>query len=263
MMARSNRLTLRELSRASEILHDARDVGHDPKAWPAILVEGLSRLVGVRTASLTSVEWAGPGVPGHTYLLADCGWDSAKERQEWYHRFGEMQEFRSCDFINCYSALVGRLTTRSREQLVDDPEWFRSSEYNELYRPLGLSDLLLSFGVVDGGRNQLGFGLDRPIGSRKLGSRERKLVHWFHHGMLRQLDRSLRRVPDPKAGLPPRLARTLDCLLEGDSAGQTALRLGVSLHTANEYIGDLYRRFGVRSRRELMAFCLRSSLPRS
>jgi DNA-binding CsgD family transcriptional regulator len=263
MMARSNRLTLRELSRASEILHDARDVGHDPKAWPTILVEGLRRLVGVRTVSLTSVEWAGPGVPGNTYLLADCGWDSAKEREEWYHRFGEVQEFRTCDFINCFSAMVGRLTTRSREQLVDDPEWFRSSAYNELYRPLGLSDLLLSFGLVDGGRNQLGFGLDRPIGSRKLGSRERKLVHWFNHGMLRQLDRSLRRNPELKAGLPPRLARTLDCLLEGDSAGQTALRLGLSLHTVNEYIGDLYRHFGVRSRRELMASCLRASQPRS
>jgi len=262
-MARSNRLTLRELSRASDILHDARDVGHDPKAWPAILVEGLSQLVGARGASLTCIEWTGPGVPGHSELLADCGWDSDKERQEWYHRFGEMQEFRDCDFINRYSALVGRLTTLSREQLVDDSEWFRSTKYNELYRPLGLSDLLLSFGRVDGGRNQLGFGLDRRVGSRKLGARERKLVHWFHHGMLRLLDRSLRRNSDPKAVLPPRLARTLDCLLEGDSAGQAALRLGLSLHTVNEYIGDLYRHFGVRGRRELMASCLRSGLPRA
>jgi DNA-binding CsgD family transcriptional regulator len=263
MMARSNRITLRELSRASEILHDARDVGHDPKAWPIIVVEGLSRLVGVRSISFTCVEWTGPGVPGHSQLLADCGWDSAKERQEWLHRFDEMQAFRTCDFINRYSAIVGRLTTRSREQLVDDREWLRSSNYNELYRPCGLSDLLLSFGLVDGGRNQIGLGLAWRKRSWNVGLRERKLVHWFNGGMLRLLDRSLLRNPDPKAGLPPRLARTLECLLEGDSAGQTALRLGLKLHTVNEYIGDLYRHFGVRSRRELMAFCLRSSVTRS
>jgi DNA-binding CsgD family transcriptional regulator len=159
--------------------------------------------------------------------------------------------------------IAADLSSRRVGILVDDPDWFRSSEYNELYRPLGLSDLLLSFGLVDGGRNQLGFGLGGRIGSRKFGLRERKLVHWFNHGMLRQLDRSLRRNPDPKAGLPPRLARTLDCLLEGDSAGQTTLRLDLSLHTVNECIGDLYRHFGVRSRRELMASCLRSTQSRS
>src|SRR5262249_52464830 len=58
-------------------------------------------------------------------------------------------------------------------------------------------------------------------------------------------------------GLPARLRQTQDCLPEGDSRKQAALRLGLSRHTVHERVTDLYRRFGVNSRAELLARCLR------
>jgi DNA-binding NarL/FixJ family response regulator len=61
------------------------------------------------------------------------------------------------------------------------------------------------------------------------------------------------------AGLPPRLRQTLLCLLEGDSEKQAAVRLGLSRHTVHEYIGTLYRRFGVNSHIELVTMCYRGS----
>jgi DNA-binding CsgD family transcriptional regulator len=58
--------------------------------------------------------------------------------------------------------------------------------------------------------------------------------------------------------LPPRLRRTLERLLAGESDKEIAQKLGISRHTVHEYVGDLYRRFGVSGRGELMAMLLRA-----
>ena len=62
------------------------------------------------------------------------------------------------------------------------------------------------------------------------------------------------------AELPPRLRRTLACLIEGASEKQAARRLGLSQHTVHEYVGELYRRLGVATRAELIVRC-RGLLP--
>jgi DNA-binding NarL/FixJ family response regulator len=65
-------------------------------------------------------------------------------------------------------------------------------------------------------------------------------------------------VTDPRPDvLPPRLRQTLHCLLEGDSEKQVAARLGLSQATTHQYVTALYRRFGVHSRAELMAYAMR------
>jgi DNA-binding CsgD family transcriptional regulator len=53
--------------------------------------------------------------------------------------------------------------------------------------------------------------------------------------------------------LPRRLQQVLERLIAGDSTKQIAAHLGLSVHTVNEYIETLYRRFGARSRGELFA----------
>jgi len=63
--------------------------------------------------------------------------------------------------------------------------------------------------------------------------------------------------PSPALQLSPRLRDTLDALMTGASEKQIASELGISHHTAHEYVKALYRRFGVTSRPELMATVLR------
>jgi DNA-binding NarL/FixJ family response regulator len=41
--------------------------------------------------------------------------------------------------------------------------------------------------------------------------------------------------------------------LRGESEKQIAQKLGLSRHTVHEYVGNIYRHFGVCSRAELMA----------
>jgi DNA-binding CsgD family transcriptional regulator len=59
------------------------------------------------------------------------------------------------------------------------------------------------------------------------------------------------------SNLPPRWRQTLDCLLDGDSEKQAAVRLGISPQTAHQYVKGLYGHFGVSSRGELLALFLR------
>jgi DNA-binding NarL/FixJ family response regulator len=66
-------------------------------------------------------------------------------------------------------------------------------------------------------------------------ARPRRSVHW------------------EQAHLPPRLRQTLGYLLEGCNEKETAERLGISPYTAHDYVKELYRRFQVRTRAQLLA----------
>jgi DNA-binding CsgD family transcriptional regulator len=53
--------------------------------------------------------------------------------------------------------------------------------------------------------------------------------------------------------LSPRQEQTLQLLLKGDSEKQVASKLELSKHTVHVYVKELYRRFEVSSRAELLA----------
>lgn len=59
------------------------------------------------------------------------------------------------------------------------------------------------------------------------------------------------------ADLSPRQKQTLELLLRGDSEKQIAYKLGISRHTVHVYVKDLYKRFDVNSRGELLALWVR------
>jgi DNA-binding CsgD family transcriptional regulator len=56
--------------------------------------------------------------------------------------------------------------------------------------------------------------------------------------------------------LSPRERETLELLLTGAPQKQIAARMGVSLHTAHDYVKTLYKKLGVNSRLELMAMAI-------
>jgi DNA-binding NarL/FixJ family response regulator len=56
-----------------------------------------------------------------------------------------------------------------------------------------------------------------------------------------------------RVALSPRMRSTLEALLEGDSEKQVAARLALRPSTVHDYVRELYRRYGVRSRSELLA----------
>jgi DNA-binding CsgD family transcriptional regulator len=121
-----------------------------------------------------------------------------------------------------------------------------------------LDDLLASGHWTNEPPWLFGFILVRPLGEKRYGERERRLVHLFHDELSRYVGTALAAEEGGAVALlPPRLRQTLECLLERDSEKQVAARLGLSRHTVHEYVTALHRRLGVQSRGELMALCLR------
>jgi DNA-binding CsgD family transcriptional regulator len=94
---------------------------------------------------------------------------------------------------------------------------------------------------------------DAPPFSRE----ERDLVHLFHLELANRLLSPPATTEWPQ--LSPRQSATLECLLGGASEKEVAGRLGLSPHTVHQYVKMLYRRFGVSSRAQLLARCLRAS----
>src|SRR5262249_30102613 len=88
--------------------------------------------------------------------------------------------------------------------------------------------------------------------------REVRVLGFFHEELGRLIGRSLASATEPgPEKLSPRLRQTLACLLEGDSEKQVAARLGLSPATTHQYVTALYRRFGVQSRAQLLAYAMK------
>jgi DNA-binding CsgD family transcriptional regulator len=258
-VSKSERLRLIDVRQVFRLLGDCRDVGDDPAAWPQVLVGGLTRLLGGQVVIVSEIGLEPPGRPPRFVPMADCGLIAPTSRAIWQEYAGG-QEFRQLAVFQRFVCLSSALTTKSREQLVGDAEWYRSDEFNVFHRPMGLDDLLVSFARRGDPPGLLGFATFRALDRQRFGKRERWLAHLLLQEFAPGVGTMFARHNGPPAGLPPRLRQTLDCLLEGDSEKEVALRLGLSRHTVHEYVTALYRRFGVSSRAGLLALCLRRRL---
>ncbi len=262
-MSKSGRVRLSELRRAYRLLHECRDLGHAPALWPVHALDGLAQLTGGCVGIMAEIGLGRPAPARGDRLLGERGWAGEKERAVWYNRFIIEEDWhRTCLTFVRFLARPRRFETCCREQLVGDAEWYASLEFNEVHRGAGIDDSIWSFRRLDDPPRLFGFSMARAVGASRFGARERRLIHLFHDELFRHVGTSLVVEPDRLfADLPPRLRQTLLCLLEGDAEKQVALRLGLSRHTVHEYVGALYRRFGVQSRAELLALCLRLAPP--
>jgi DNA-binding CsgD family transcriptional regulator len=185
------------------------------------------------------------------------GWSSPQARQIWVEYISSAA-IQHDPFMLEFARLPGRFKTRMPEQL-DERYWHtRAARQGPLAAGLGVCVVSLQKAVGAGAPTSQHFTFFRPPGASLFDRRERRLVHLFHGEIGPLVGKALAGALEPSlTGLAPRLRQTLDCLLEGDSEKQVAARLGLSQPTVHEYIGVLYRHFGVSSRAELLAYFLR------
>jgi DNA-binding CsgD family transcriptional regulator len=152
------------------------------------------------------------------------------------------------------SRIRAPLVTRAREQLLEDRVWYRCPLCAIVREALSFDHAVYSAYGMAGPDEVNMISMARTPGDRPFSGRERRLLHVFHHelGPLvgTRLARGRKDGPKP---MSPRQRQTLERLLDGDSEKQVARRLGLSLPTVHQYITELYRRYGVSSRAELMA----------
>ena len=98
-----------------------------------------------------------------------------------------------------------------------------------------------------------------PANGNRQGADRRKLLAELCKVIGEHVSRSTGGGVGEGLGLSPRARQTLEGLTHGDSEKQIARKLGVSPHTVHVYVKQLYRRFDVSSRGELLARFVRGN----
>lgn len=150
------------------------------------------------------------------------------------------------------------VATCTRQKLVADGAWTRSPLRQQVLGPDDLSRcvvsvarpmtewyILVALFRVDGRPTFSAADVDR------LDLLHRR-IDWIYRERRNSIETAT-------AKLSPRLRHVLNDLLNGDSAKQIAYRMSLSQHTVRGYIKQIYRRFHVSSRGELLSRCLNNS----
>lgn len=146
----------------------------------------------------------------------------------------------------------GGHVTRLRQQIIPD-ERFLSSPAYPFWEAANVGPLVLSLRPIEGyGAAVIAFY--RPVSAPPFTPRESRIAHivlsevgWLHReGM-----------PHTASGtvpvLPPRCRLILHQLLVGRTRKEIAADLGISPHTVNDYLKQIYAHFGVHSQAQLIA----------
>jgi DNA-binding CsgD family transcriptional regulator len=149
----------------------------------------------------------------------------------------------------------GRSLLVQRKEYIDDQEWYRSKSYEATTRLMGFDDEMVGmFPIGTGPADMQCLIIYRDKMKRRFNEAEQQRLK-----LLMDTVRPL--IGGPLAGfrevgpseLPPRVREVLACALEGDSDKQVAQRLNISPNTVHQYMRQIYRRFNVAGRSELLA----------
>jgi DNA-binding CsgD family transcriptional regulator len=266
-VGKSRHLRLADVRAALRLVGECRDLGYDPGQWAPHMLTGLCQLLGARAGNGGEIRL----VRSHGSLEGAAYFDAgfAPEESALYLEFLSTRGLYHHPGTTAYAAWraakprPGRMSTKTRRQVVPDPEWYRSGSYNECHRVIRIDHCLGSVRELAPGGLYHGFNLHRATGEPDFSERQRRLLHLFHAELGRLIGPVLVSPTDPYSPtrLPPRVQETLSCLLEGDSEKQAAARMGLSVPTVHQYVTALYRHYGVVSRAELLACVLRRVPP--
>lgn len=255
-MPPSSALRLADLRAVHTLAGECRDLGDDPAGWRDRFHAGLARLVAADL--VVGGELAGFGTARLRDLgAAEWGWDHGFDRRGWLRALDLLRDNPS------YSPVFLTYTGRSgrsgaafrRPELIGDPGWRRSVEWDEVYRAAGVDHPILCFApIAAAGDEVAGVVLTRAVGRPDFTARQAAVVREAVAAVASLVGGPLARFAEPSpADLPLRVRRVLRCFLEGDAEKAAGLRLGLTRHTVNQYAKVIYRHFGVGSRAELLA----------
>jgi DNA-binding CsgD family transcriptional regulator len=264
-MGKSRHLRLGDVRAAFRLVGECRDLGYNPVRWASHMLAGLCRLTGARAGNGGEIRLGLHGsLEGVAYFAAGF----APEEGALYLGYLSTHGLDHNPGATRYAAWrakprPGRMVTRTRRQVLPDPEWYESAWYNECHRVIRIDHCLGSVRELAPGGVYHGFNLHRATGEPDFSERQRRFLHLFHAELGRLIGPVLVSAADPYSPtrLPPRVRETLSCLLDGDGEKQAAARMGLSVPTVHQYVTALYRHYGVASRAELLARFIRRSRP--
>lgn len=249
----SQTLEFHDIERIVKLLNESTDPqsGLSLPDRRRVLIEGLARLVDadVYIWSSTVINHAIPGDFMTTCVIG--GWQTDAEQGAVYAILAD-PEFGSQGMRKAYDYMIeGRRATLSEGE-VFPPE--HEERLTAIWKQTGFESFLLSiYPLNDNFSSNL--GLHRRQGKPNFGPREKTIVQtvfsqveWLHQYGVNEEAREV------TLGLSPRERQTLILVLSGCSHKHIASRMNITSFTVNDYVKQLHKRFGVKSRAELQAF---------
>jgi len=261
-MSKSERVSSAAELAVVRVVNECRELGDDATAWQLHFVEGLIRLTGGMLASVGPVPGKLPRPPGELPPWVDTqtagGWPTAAIRERWLAWGRDPRQVMAHPAVANFLRRPEPGITLTRRELVADDAWEASHFVNEFLRPDGMDEGLVSRRDVPVAGASYMLTVVRAAGDRPFSAASGRLVELAQRELAPHLGRSLLLTTQPsRHGLTPRAREVLDCLLDGDSEKQAALRLGLRVTTVHGHVKRLYVHFGVASRAELLAYFLR------
>lgn len=257
-MASTQPLDYQHVRELLQIVEEAREIRSDTAARRLRLVSGLLELLGADTAGLVDYARApSAGTAGKNVLLVGF---SPTEELEARRIYGSTEGSLRNPALPAVAELsrAGPAVAR-REEMIDDREWYRSEYVANVRSRWCIDNVMYGTRTVPGGA--VGFSFARALGRPRFSDEERNLVQLFNETFGHLLFEAEHPFARLRRSLAPRVRETLDGLLRGEAAKEIAQRMGLSVHTVNQYTKRIFVAFGVKSRAQLLAVWHESTSP--
>ena len=233
------------------LLGECIELSDDPAAWQKHLADGTDRLIGGVASALKVLQ----PLAGEPVVLEGMLSGSDAEMHQSFdacRREGGHKQMPALDRLMGAVEREGELAFRYSDLTGGLHRFHASDFYDRYFRQLRIGDGAAGFHAQPTGRLVCVMVL-RQRNDRSFGSRQQDVLAFLSAALARLVGTRLETQRILRAALPPRMESTLQALLEGDSEKQVAARLGLRQSTVHGYVRELYRRYGVRSRGELLA----------
>jgi DNA-binding CsgD family transcriptional regulator len=220
------------------------------------LLEGLARITRAQIAIYISASGIRAGAMPEFLEVEDIGWANTTDRDRVY-QYVKTTPLDADPLVASILESPGRLVTMARPDAMSTRDWALSEVRNDVHRPSGIDEALLSVHrEAPEGRARV-IVLKRAWGEPPFAGEERELVDIVQLEWTWLFGPSATRA-EVAGEWSRREQETLDLLLTGASEKLIAHKLGLSPHTVHDYVKIIYRKAGVASRAELMARALAS-----
>jgi DNA-binding CsgD family transcriptional regulator len=239
------------------LIHELCELGNDPYAWNTRLLETVADWLGQTQFSMACVIRTKNFDPASLEMPLNV---SVNPNGVW-ERYFDIGDVRDQPNTPWMMARLGTDFAVRRRDIVTDEKWYGSAFYKRVCQPGGWDDMLASQVGIASMDTVHGISFSRAPGD------------WFTQGeveLVRAVHAELAylwRRPEVTQvdSLPRRLLETIAAMRRGLSRKEIATELDISPHTVHSYERQLFEKFEVNGRGELLArlaSAIRPTLPK-
>jgi len=247
----ASRLRLKDLRGVLRLMTDLVERRHNSLEWFQHLLDHAPALIAADGMIAAQVGIPLPQHPAPTTYAACGAIDDPARRAFIIGAFSTGTVF-SDPLYRRVMDLPQRIVALRREDVASDEEWYNSEIYQRFYVPSGLGATVTLRCISPLLRRLFVISMFRDTSQPAFSTQDVGVLKFFGTELLHKLEQDARiaRFGQP---LPRREEEVLMLLRDGLSEKEAAGKLELSRHTVHTYVRQLFKRFSVSSRTELLA----------